>query len=107
MVLRNGRKTGLRISITLMPAFYFNADPDPAFHFNPDPAPHEGDANLRPLVYRPLQASILGVHGPPQLLNFDLNADQEPDFRSNADPYPVSKNSADPDPKPCWKIVCI
>ncbi len=47
------------------PAFYFNADPDPASHFNPDPdpainlnavpdpAPHQGDANLRPLAYRP------------------------------------------------------
>jgi hypothetical protein len=32
------------------------ADPDPNFHFNadpdPDPAPHQIDANLRPLVYR-------------------------------------------------------
>ncbi len=40
-------------------AFCFNADPDPAFHFivdpnpYPDPAPHQGDANLRPLAYRP------------------------------------------------------
>jgi hypothetical protein len=39
------------------PAFHFNTDPDPAFHFNayqdPDPAPHQGKANLRPLVYKP------------------------------------------------------
>ncbi len=37
------------------PAFHFNADPDLAFHFNadPDPAAHQGDANLRPLAYRP------------------------------------------------------
>jgi hypothetical protein len=45
---------------------HFKADPDhpdPAFHFiaDLDPAPHQCDANLRPLVYRP--ASIVGVHG--------------------------------------------
>jgi hypothetical protein len=32
---------------------HFNADLDTAFHFNADPDPHEGDANLRPLAYRP------------------------------------------------------
>ncbi len=41
---------------------HYNADPDPAFRFNvdpafnlnvdPDAAPHQNDANLRPLVYR-------------------------------------------------------
>jgi hypothetical protein len=35
------------------PAFKFNADPDPALQFNADPIPYQGDANLRPLVYRP------------------------------------------------------
>ncbi len=38
-------------------AFHFNADPHPAFHFNAyqdlDPAPNQGDANLRPLAYKP------------------------------------------------------
>jgi hypothetical protein len=74
---------------------YFNADL--AFYFNadPDPAPHQSDADLRPLVYRPpgfrfepiLYASILSVHGPPwfrfeplKLMNFDCNADRDPAF---------------------------
>jgi hypothetical protein len=37
------------------PTFPFNADQDPAFPFNagPEPDPHQGDANLRPLTYRP------------------------------------------------------
>jgi hypothetical protein len=67
------------------PAFYFNADPYPASHFNadpdpainlnavPDPAPHQGDANLRPLAYRPSMPlfkppppPFLGVHSPPR-----------------------------------------
>ncbi len=38
-------------------SFHLNADPDPAFYFNadldPDPAHHRGDANLRPLAYKP------------------------------------------------------
>jgi hypothetical protein len=44
------------------PAFHFNADPDsyPALHFNQDPyaAPHQGDANLRPLLSRASRASF-------------------------------------------------
>jgi len=46
---------------------HFNAEPDPAFHYDadsdlallfnedpdPDPVPHQSNANLRPLVYRP------------------------------------------------------
>ncbi len=36
------------------PSFHFYADPDPTLHFNADPdldpAPHQKDANLRPLV---------------------------------------------------------
>jgi hypothetical protein len=39
------------------PAFHFNAESHPAFNFianpDPDPAPNQGDANLRPLAYRP------------------------------------------------------
>jgi hypothetical protein len=49
------------------PSFHFDADPDPTFHFDagldpnylffadpdPDPAPHENDANLKLLAYRP------------------------------------------------------
>ncbi len=55
------------------PSFLCNADPDPTFHFNADPdtAPHQSDANLRPVSYQTLQgfilslhASILSVHGP-------------------------------------------
>jgi hypothetical protein len=60
------------------PSSPFNADqlPDPAFHFHadPDPAPHQSDANLRSLVNRTsrapilsFRASIVSVHGPPQL----------------------------------------
>ncbi len=44
----------------------FNAVPDPACLFNayPDPAPHQDDANLRPLVYtlQTFQGSILSLH---------------------------------------------
>ncbi len=38
--------------------FNFDANLDPPFHFvaDPDPAPHQSDANLRPLVYRTLKA---------------------------------------------------
>ncbi len=73
------------------PTFHFDADPDPISHFHfdadadSDPAPHQSDANLRPLVCRHSQALFLGlhaffvsVHGPPwlhfeplQLLNFN------------------------------------
>ncbi len=35
---------------------HFNADPDLAVHFNADPYPHQGDANLLPLVYRSSRA---------------------------------------------------
>jgi hypothetical protein len=42
------------------PAFHFNADPDtdPVFHFymDSDNPPHQSDANLHPLVYRPSRA---------------------------------------------------
>jgi hypothetical protein len=56
-------KEGFRIRINLMripdPAFHFNADPDPAFYLNvdpdPDPVPHQRNANLRPLAYRPFK----------------------------------------------------
>jgi hypothetical protein len=44
----------------LDPAFHFDADSDLALLFNedpdPDPAPHQSNANLRPLVYRPSRA---------------------------------------------------
>ena len=61
---------------------HFNADPDP------DPAVHHGDANMRPLINRPLQGSILiflvsnrsvsALFEPLKLLNFDLNEDPVP-----------------------------
>jgi hypothetical protein len=36
------------------PHHFIIADRDPACHFNedPDPAPHQGDANLQPMVHR-------------------------------------------------------
>jgi hypothetical protein len=89
---------------------HFNADPDPnpnpTFHFNANPDldldPHQSDANLRALVFRPftasflsLNASIVSVHGPPRLhfetlklLNFDNNADPDPAFHSYEDQDP-------------------
>ncbi len=35
------------------PTFHFDLDPNLTFKFgaNPDPAPHESDANLRPLAF--------------------------------------------------------
>jgi hypothetical protein len=59
-----------------------------------------------------LQTSIVRVNGPPRLhfeplklLNFDFNANADPDpaLHSNADPDPASKHNrfnADPDPQP-------
>jgi hypothetical protein len=63
------------------PTILFDADPKPTFPFgadpDPDPAPHQSDANLRQLTYRPstdpfltLQASIVRVHSP-SWLQFD------------------------------------
>jgi hypothetical protein len=92
-------------------------DPDP-IHCNAypepdaDPAPHQSEANSATTkVYRPsrapwmsLYAPIVSVHGPPrlhfepqQLLNFDFNAESDPDFHSNADvdPDPSCQNNAD------------
>jgi hypothetical protein len=49
------------------PSNHFNADPESSYHFNadPDPAPHQSDANLRPLVYiQNLKGSILSLHAP-------------------------------------------
>jgi hypothetical protein len=62
----------MQIRITFVadpnPAFHFNADPDTALQLNEDPdpdlhlnkdpdlAPHQGDANLRRLAYRPSRA---------------------------------------------------
>jgi hypothetical protein len=82
-------------------SFHVNAVPDmdTSFHINvnPDPAPHQSDANLRPLIYRastaPFRAappaSTVSGHAPPklhfeplQLLNFDFNADLDPAFHS-------------------------
>ncbi len=43
------------------PTFHSDADPDSTFHFDVDPAPHESDANLPPLAYRPFAALRLHV----------------------------------------------
>jgi hypothetical protein len=94
--LRHGQvgliiKSGLRISIILMPdsTFYYNADSDPAFHFEADPDPHQSDKNLRSMVYKPfralLEAFILSVHG--SILSF--NADPDPAAKFvDLDPHP-------------------
>ncbi len=82
------------------PSFHFNADPDPIFHLNADPDPHQSDANLRPLVYPTLQALISKLNAsivrvsqssrlhfePLRLLNFDFNADADPDYQNSAVP---------------------
>ncbi len=61
------------------PAFHFNADPDPAFNLNadPNPAPHQADANLRPLAYRhsPFWASTATS---PQTMLIHANPDPKP-----------------------------
>jgi hypothetical protein len=51
-----------------------------------DPAPHQSDANLRPLVCRPskfilsLHCELPGHHFEPlKLPNFDFNTDPDPD----------------------------
>ncbi len=41
------------------------------------------------------------ISSPVKLLNFDINADPDPDFHSNAD-YSDPKIIADPDHKPCF-----
>ncbi len=89
------------------PTFYLDADSDPTFHFDaapdPDPAPHECETNLQPLAYTdPLRlCSIMSLKlnceptrlqgkppwldfWPPNLLNFDLDANPDTDH-SNAD----------------------
>jgi hypothetical protein len=83
---------------------HFNADPDPSIHCNvgtdptfhlnagpdPDPAPHQSEANLQPLVYRPSRAPILAytptLYCKRPRLHFDFNADPDPAVHSNADP---------------------
>jgi hypothetical protein len=89
------------------------ADLDPViFRFNadPDPAPLQSDGNLRLLVYRPCEGSILfsrpplwastAFHGPPwlyseplKLFNFDFDADPVP--------YPAFWSNVDPDSDQC------
>jgi hypothetical protein len=94
-------------------AFHFNAELDmnPAFHLNadpdPGPTPHQGDATLPSLAYRPSRPPFrasTALHGsmltlePRKLLRFDFYADLEspdPAFHSKNDPDPASKNTAD------------
>jgi hypothetical protein len=93
---------------------HFNTDPvpDPALNADPDPDPvsRQSHGNLRPLVHRPPEASIVSVHTPLHgsiltlslwVLNFDINADPYPfpAFHSNADPDLAYKSNADPDPQ--------
>jgi hypothetical protein len=79
---------------------------DPSFHLNADLdlAPHQSDANLRPLVSRPSTASTLSIRDSPWLHNLPLkrlniasNADPDPAFHYNADPDPTFQNNAEPD----------
>ncbi len=62
-----------------------------------DPAPHQSNANLRPLVCRDPPRHLFE---PLHLLNFNYDAVLGPDpaFYSNADPDTYSKNNMDPDP---------
>ncbi len=77
---------------------HFHAVPDPAFPFNayPDPAPHQDDANLRPLVYRHSRAPYWASTPPLwtstalKLLKFYFNADPDLSFHPNADPDAAS-----------------
>jgi hypothetical protein len=87
------------------PFLHVNADPDPIFYFyaDPDPAsppPHQSDANLRPLVFRPSTAPF----EPLKLLIFDFNADPDPAFHSSVDPDPdlAFQNNADPVRNPAF-----
>ncbi len=87
-----------------------DTDPDPSCHFDahldPDPAPHQSDANQRPLVYRPtrLHSELPRFYcerprpstapfGPLKLLSFDFHADQDIALHYDADP--ASQNYAD------------
>jgi hypothetical protein len=83
------------------PTFLFD-DPDPTCQFNADPnsrscSSSRGDANLRPLVWRPSMApfedSICerphdSIFEPSHLLNIDIDADQDPDVAFDVDPDP-------------------
>jgi hypothetical protein len=69
---------------------HFNVDPDPAFHFSADLdlAPHQGDANLRPLACRPSRR--LRLYFEPRNFIFLYKSDPDPALK---------KNDADPDQK--------
>ncbi len=66
----------------------YYADPDPAITFDAnldpdtDPAPHQSDANLRPLVYRPSTAPLYMT----QVLRFRIRLDHI--FFRKSDPDP-------------------
>jgi hypothetical protein len=94
------RNAVIRIRI---PLFTFT-DSDPNFHFNvnSDPAPHQSDANLRPLVQKPSRlfydpwpsiALICASTAP----EFRFYADLDPAFDFDAYP-PMTRILADPDP---------
>ncbi len=80
--------------------YQFNSDPDPVLH--------QSEANLPPTGLQALHATKVlhgSIKGASKLLNFDFNADTDPDpaFLSNADPDQASKKMgihADPDPQP-------
>ncbi len=93
--------------------FHFDAGPDSIFQL----APHQNDANLRPWVIRPSTASCASIESvqgplelhfePPQLLNFDFDANPDPDpafdvdRQSNPIPNPSFHSDADPDSQRC------
>ncbi len=97
--------------VRVLDSHHLNVDPDPAFHFNPDPdpVPHQGDANLRPLVYRPTTVYV-GLHFEPPRPSFELQwpsavpfwASKDPKFRLYCGSGSSFQTNRDPDPKPCW-----
>jgi hypothetical protein len=94
------KQQGTSTKVVSGSSFYFNADLDPD--------PHQDDANLRPLVYRPFIFEPSRLHcerprprfEPLTFLKLDFNVDPDPAFHSNADPDPAFHSNADPNPDP-------
>ncbi len=66
------------------PHFHCNADQNPAFHLYADanPAPHQGDANLRPRIYRPSRAPFWATTPPLWASTTPVWASKAPGFFS-------------------------
>ncbi len=64
---------------------------------NPDPTPHQSNANLA-ICDHWYTDPERRYFEPPQILNFDFNADPDPAFDFHTDPNPAFQSDADPDP---------